>query len=71
MRFSSLGLVFIRGEALGAIYRISSTAALTPSNPDIQTALVLSFIQIFCHLASYRPQFSEPGHCKRDSDSLF
>ena len=46
MRFSSPGLVFIRGEALGAIYCISEQAALPLSksrHPDsINTVIHLS-----------------------------
>ena len=59
MRFSSPGLVFIRGEALGAIYHISEHGCTYSFK--IQTALVLSVIQIFCFLASYRPSSRNRG----------
>ena len=68
MRYSSPGLVFIRGEAL-AIYAIEvSTAALTSSKPRysvINSAVIHSNTLVFGFLQA---QFLEPGHCRRDSD---
>ena len=45
MRFSSPGLVFICGEAIGAIYLISEHGCTYSFK--IQTVSVLSFIQVF------------------------
>ena len=64
MRFSSPGLVFIHGEALGAILRLSEQGCTSSLS-------ALSFIQVFWFLISNRPSSQNRGTVSRTQTGLF
>ena len=69
MRFSRPGLVFSHSEVLGAIYHATEHGYTSPtkySHSDSIDIVTHSSILVFGFLQA---QFSELGHCKRDSDS--